>query len=134
MKHQKKAKVTKIKQKDKDYSKREASPYWEFLDNGGEKGGSGALEFLEPSEANPDVLPESAGFWGGPKELTYEQEDRLELIKAHMADLTELQRNVLMLVAMEGKTYSHAAAILGVTKGSIQEIIERLRADFNKLI
>lgn len=120
--------VKEIKGK-KDYAGTEASPYREFL---GDKGDyNQEHDAYEPPEANPDVLPESASLWY--QDPAVLDDPRLAVVKKEWGNLTMRQRDILQLCGYEGRTIENAAVKLGISKGTVQKTLERLRHKFVRL-
>ena len=75
-------------------------------------------------KADPDMLAELPD-----RSLTHEIETRNELAtaRAAIAALPEAQREVLLLVTVEGFTYEAAANVLGVPLGTVMSRLARAR-------
>ncbi len=118
-KHTKEKSHIKEKTIRKDYSKGNASPYWEW--NGMSQDNNRPNQ--ENLQANPDVLSESKG-------LYYQVEckdDRLDVIEEVIATLTDRQKEILRMCGNEGRTFENCAAILKISKGTVQKTIDRIR-------
>lgn len=109
------------KKTDKDYAGTEASPYREWLDNRGDY--NQEHEAAEPAEANPDVLPESAGLY----HQAETDDDRMDFVNAVIATLTDKQKEILRLCGNEGRTIENTAAILNISRGAVQTTLNRIR-------
>jgi len=105
----------------KDYAGTEASPYREWLDKKGDY--NQEHEANEPIQANPDGLGEDQGLWFR-DEVT---NDRLELVYKVMETLTDKQKEILRLCGNEGRTIENTAVILGISRGTVQKTLERIR-------
>ena len=117
----------KEKQVSKDYSKGESSPYNEYLDKKGDY--NQEHDASEPTEANPDRLSEDQG-------LYYKREmddNRLDIIRAVMSSLTDKQREILRLCGNEGRTIENCAAILKISRGTVQKTLDRIRKKVSDL-
>ncbi len=120
-KHTKEKSETDEVQVKRDYAGKEASPYREWLDKKGDYNQEHASK--EPKEANPDILDERKGlFYQSPID-----DDRLDAITAVMATLTEKQLEILRMCGNEGRTMENCAIILGISKGTVQRTLERIR-------
>lgn len=124
--HTKKSKQIKQRKSHKKY-RGDGSPYRDYLSSRGDF--SQEHDMLELSEANADKLPESAGLWYRAA-ATEQQEDLMLFI---FSQLTPKQQEILSLVGLQGKTYDHAAVILGIKKSTVQKTIERIRHKFASL-
>ena len=128
-------KITRRKNIHARKSKQVGSPYWQFLDKlankNGERGANGAIEFPEPPEANPDVLSEEEGIYS--RQLSDEAVFRLDVIKEAMSQLSEQQQRILKLVGEQGRSFDEAATVLGVSKGTVQQQLNRARKKIEKL-
>lgn len=74
----------------------------------------------------PDPAP-------GP-ETQLEQRDRREQVRRALAMLPEDQRTVLVLTAVEGRSYEETAAILGVAMGTVKSRCNRARAKLAEIL
>lgn len=63
-----------------------------------------------------------------------EQKDRRAQIRAALAQLPEEQRTVLVLTAIEGKSYEETAALLGVAMGTVKSRCNRARAKLSEIL
>lgn len=125
-KHTKEEKIIKeLKSKD---IRGEESPYRNWLEKKGDYNQKHGAE--EPSEANPDVLPEAAGLYYTPDNDRYE----VEVIKAMWDSFTPLEQDVLQMVGYEGRSLYNCALKLGISKGSVQKIIERSRKKIKRCL
>lgn len=114
---------SRIKDKEtKDIYSGEASPYREWLDDKGDYNQD--HEALEPKEANPDILGESEGLYYLRTDLNEEQ---MEQFKKALPLLSDKQKLVLQMVGYEGKTLENTAAILGISKGNVADLLNRAR-------
>ncbi len=117
--HTKKRSYIRDKQYSKDYAGTEASPYreWVGLQQKSEQHNA------EPPQGNPDVVPESKGlYYQAPCE-----DDRLELIQAVYETLTPRQQEILRMCGNEGRTIANCAAILKISRSTVQKTIDRIR-------
>lgn len=69
----------------------------------------------------------------GPEEQTEQQERRRELREA-LAQLTEDQRAVLVLTAVEGRSYEETAEALGVAVGTVKSRCNRARTRLTEIL
>ncbi len=121
--HTKQRSYIREKEVDKDYSKGNSSPYRDWVETQPlnlEHNPHGQAEY---AEANPDVLSEESG-------LYYQKEcddERLDLIERVTATLTDKQKEILHLCGNEGRTMENCAAILGISKGTVQKTLDRIR-------
>lgn len=105
----------------KDYSRGEKSPYNEWRAKVGNPNQEG--DAPEPYIANADRVPESSGlFYQAPCE-----DERLDLIQAVYETLTPRQQEILRMCGNEGRTIENTAAILGISRGSVQKTLDRIR-------
>jgi len=93
--------------------------YWESLPQN-EEGSP-----LEPAEANPDLLPESAGAWSA--EPSEKQRLQAELIRQAFEKLTEQERAIVEHMA-SGLSLSRAARKMGMSKDNGYSALKRARA------
>jgi len=105
----------------KDYAGTEQSPYREWVERHYHLESDG--DPLEPVEANPDVLPEEAGLW----HVSPCEDGRMEMVKAVFKTLSPAQKKILVMIGLEGKTFENVAQTLGVSKGTVQKTMERIR-------
>lgn len=68
-----------------------------------------------------------AGTPGGSMERELEARNELELARKAIAALPPQQREVLMLVTVEGQTYEAAAELLGIPLGTVMSRLARAR-------
>ncbi len=112
---------TKERQFHKDYAGTEASPYREWLDTRGIYGNES--DSREPKEANPDNLSEEQSLYY----QAQSEDPRLEIIQAVEKTLTDRQKEILRMCGNEGRTMENTAAILKISKGTVQKTLERIR-------
>lgn len=120
MKRNKNASRIREKKSKKDYAGTEASPYQKWRE------GRVSMEWddSEPAEANPDVLSTDQGLYAS---TPFIDEEQVEAVKAAVHLLSHKQRLALQLIGLEGKTYENAAAIMGISKGNVSDLINRAR-------
>lgn len=120
VKHQK----TRVIQTDKNYSG-ERSPYWDYAHEHSENSpgvhASDHQEFLEPVQANPDSLPESASI--------FPQESGLS-VGDISKQLSGQQRKVFELYVQEGKSEKEIAVLLGISYNTVRTYLARVRERF----
>lgn len=109
----------------------EASPYADYLARKGSF--NQESDATEPSFANPDQLDSADALWE-PSRLSHKQDAQWAALKPHLKGLTLLQQRVVQLVGLEGRSLENAAAQLGITKSSVQTVLERLRKKFKGVI
>lgn len=127
----------------KDYAKGDQSPYWEWLDKKANKSGdhsnSGSTEFIEHSDANPDVLGEDAAMFS----TVFAEEDieKLDSIREGIELLTEKEKEVLLTIASGYRQVSvyECSLLLGMNKDEVrrllkQAIVKIKRHHLNKFI
>ncbi len=120
-KHTRASVETDVIQSRKDYAGTEASPYREWLENKGDY--KQEHQASEPFRANPDMVKEENGIF-------YQaliDDERLELIQTVIATLTDRQLDILRMCGNEGRTMENCAAILGISKGTVQKTLDRIR-------
>lgn len=119
--------------------------YWEWIDkkahrDGGQGAGNrlhpiagGDDEIREPKRANPDVLPESAGFYYTDEEAAAETRRRAALIEEIMAEcLTPLELRVI-LALQHGVSLAAVATRFNKSKSAIQQTLIRAREKIQRL-
>lgn len=94
----------------KDASRGEQSPFWDYMHSRHNE------LSREPAEANPDVLPET--------EIAAPSTPQLLLGEA-ITHLQGRQKECYLLVMREDKSLAEAAEILGIAKGSVQVYVDR---------
>lgn len=109
------------KRSKKDYAGTEGSPYQDWLENKGDYNQEHVLP--EPVEANPDNLAESDGLFYQAECNDY----RLDIINSVIATLTDRQKEILRICGNEGRTLDNCALMLGISKGTVQKTLERIR-------
>lgn len=77
---------------------------------------------FEPADATP-----------GPAEISEANEDR-QLLRQALAALPEEQCTVLLLTAVEGKSYEEAAAMLGLAMGTVKSRVNRARGKLKEIL
>lgn len=95
----------------KDASRGEQSPYWDYMESR-----SSDHSNFEAAQANPDVLSET--------EVSAPSTPQLLLGEAIM-HLQGRQKECYLLVMREDKSLAEAAEILGIAKGSVQVYVDR---------
>lgn len=107
----------------------EGSAYWGFISNGNPGPAEGmrgeADETAEPADANPDVLPESAGAWSSTEEESFRKAMVRKVLEDDMLELlTPIQRQVFELVVFQGMTQQAAADQLGIKQATVWEHLD----------
>ena len=130
MKHTKRKSIVKDKQYKKDYSG-ESSPYDDYMKSIVciKNGHHGVKEYSEQKEANPDVLSEMDSLYAHEVYLDPEQ---VEMVEKTWPLLTSKQQQALTLVGLEGKTFENAAAIMGVARSNVFQLVDRARKIIKK--
>lgn len=126
-----KRKTLKTQNTNKSFSG-EQSPYWNFLSTHTAPSTDENGELQEPSEANPDVLPESANIFQ--REMTDAAQFRLDIVKEGMQLLSEQQRRIVYYCGIKGLSLDQVAKKLGIQKGTAQKLLERARVKMEKLV
>ncbi len=70
---------------------------------------------------------------GEQPEHVYEKKERAEAVRAAIAKLPELQREVLMLYDIEGFSYSEISGMLCIDEGTVKSRLWRARKNIKKL-
>lgn len=86
-------------------------------------------EQIRPDGLTLDEIGDTAGQTGG-------QTERMELLDldSAMSKLSEEQRSLLMLVAVEGLSYEEAAAVQGVPIGTVMSRLTRARERLRRMM
>lgn len=103
--------------------------YWEHLDHtanvdGARSRESGAIEFREPLQANPDGIIDDAEQYVAERE---EYGEKLSYIKEKMNEVLAPAEFKAMQLLQQGFTYDKIAFSMAVTKATVQVLIERAR-------
>lgn len=126
MRHTKRRSYIKLKEVKKDYAGKEASPYWEDVEEKGDYNQDHGAK--EVKEANPDVLPESAGlYYQEPVE-----DPRLQQIKCVWDKLSPQEQQVLQMVGYEGRSLSNCAVKMGVSVSSVRTMLNRVKVKIKR--
>jgi DNA-directed RNA polymerase specialized sigma24 family protein len=106
----------------------EQSPYWKWLDFHS-KNVEG--EIVEPAEANPDILPESAHLWSS--KLNDDDEDKSQMILSYMHRLPPKEREVIELLS-RGYTLDQAALRMHLEKNTVWGKLQRARQKIKRFL
>jgi len=99
--------------------------YWEWLSIHQNPDSEGDVK--EPTEANPDCLPESAGLW-----QHNDQESKEKIIKdvrAIYGVLSKKEKQICDLIIRK-KNYREIESISGIPIATVSRIIKKLRKKF----
>lgn len=121
--HTKKAKPIREKRNPRYAHPTEESPYRDWLQTR-----RNFRQDDEPAEANPDVLPSAAAMWQmSDAVLSDADQARLTLMAQLWPTLTKKQQKIIQLVCYEGRTFENTAALLNISKSTVQTTLDRIR-------
>lgn len=111
----------------KDYSKGESSPYWDWA----MKQTTDSEGLLEDPQANPDRLDSAKALWS--RELTQEEEFKLEIIQAGLKKLSKRELQVVNFLAEPKATLESVAKKLKVSVRSVRQAHKNAQKKIERL-
>lgn len=104
----------------------DSSPYWDWVrrhTRGQHEPGDSQVQFIEPPQANPDVLDDTAAMY---PEASDDVVFKADLIREAVAMLTPKERKAIKLLEQD-MTFEKAAKKMRVKVGTFQVYVERAR-------
>jgi RNA polymerase sigma factor (sigma-70 family) len=87
-----------------------------------------AISSIRVTREQPGELPETAEY-GALGATAAGAEDRMAAREAlgHVAALPDMQRNAIVLTAIEGRSHGETASVMGITDGAVRGLVHRAR-------
>lgn len=93
-----------------------------------------ALDVMKRAGRNTEKLDEMAHFSSQTPQEQLEADERISLVNRLMDDLPEVQRTIMLLRDIEGKTYQEIAQTLDISETQVKVYLHRARTKIKERI